>query len=115
MCKRYLILVALTVGWGIIPAAFKGIYEPQYRRKYPPIYEQTLLNFVVIMPSAIYFGYVLTRVRNFFFAKLHVLSPNDFLNLEELPIKIPAEDDAVDVPLLDNISADFNNSAKIRL
>ena len=114
MCKRYLILIVLTAVWGIIPAYFKAIYEPDYREKYPPIYEQTLLNFIIIMPYAVYFGYILTRVKNFFFAKFNVLSPNDFLNLEELPIKIPAEDDAVDVPLLDNVSADFNGTAKFK-
>ena len=107
-----LLLVALVLAPSYI---YKYGYEEEYRQKLPPLYEQTLINYGIISTTSILFALCLTRVRNFFFAKLHVLSPNDFLNLEELPIKIPAEDDAVDVPLLDNISADFNNSAKIRL
>ena len=112
--RRYIILVILIIPAIVVAVGYKLLIEKPMRNSSDNVIFQSMLNFFFIGICCLYAAWAMTYLKTIAYFRYKLLSPNDFLDLDMLPIKIPAEDDAVDVPLLDNVSADFNGTAKFK-
>lgn len=105
--KRYIILLLITLPAIIFGLAYKFGIEKPMRNNSDNVVLQSIINFCVIATLCIYTAWAMTWLKTKVYHKYNLLNANDFLDLEQLPILVPDEDDAVDVNLLEDVAPDF--------